>query len=85
MNDVRIQVARRIDVAKDNWKGLRWGQLFRADISRSEPVAVVALLRVWTHRERVRDLKVIAQSFAVHQLGALEWNRKDLCKENVGC
>lgn len=78
MDDVCIQIARRIDVPQQNGKRFRWGQLLRADVHGAEAVAAgIRGIQI----NCVGNLKVVAETFVDDQLGSFKVHRHHICKE----
>lgn len=73
MNYVCIQIARRINVAEDDWKSFRRRELLCTNVSRSETIATVT--SSWAQVDGVWHLEVIAQAFIEHQFRTIEEHR----------
>lgn len=76
MDDVGVQVARRIDVAHQNRKRFGRRRLLCAHVGRTE---AIARWRAAGQIDRVRHLEVVAEALLDDQLGALERRRHHVC------
>lgn len=76
MYDICVQIAGRIDVAKQHGECLGGAVLLGAHIGGPKAIAT---RNCGAHVDRVRYLKVIAQTLVQHDLRALEGNSLDIC------
>lgn len=69
MDDVGIEVARRINVSENDWESFGGAELLGSYVGHSETVAAGRSRR---QVDCVRDLEVVAQALIDHQLRSLE-------------
>lgn len=76
MYNIRIQIARWINVAQQHGKRLGGAVLFGAHIGGTKAITTG---HCGAHVDRVRYLKMIAQPLVQHDLGALERDGLHIC------
>lgn len=74
---IRIEIPRGINVTQKHWECLGGAVLLGAHIGGSKAIST---WHCGAHVDRVRYLKVIAQSLVQHDLGALKGDGLNICR-----